>query len=232
MSTADNRQLKIDSDPADCLALTHQARKAQATRDRIIAAVIELINEQGLAGATSGQIARRAGITWGAVQHHFGTKDDILTAVLHRAHAAYLARLDSAQLTQGDLVGRVNRFVDTVWEHYRSDLYFAFSEILRASRLNSSGDYIAPFSLAEQQNIHTAIMAKMFDEFEIPSVRLNDAFRFIHRFLAGFSLDRIMEPDAPFEQRHLQRIKDELLSLPDNHGVKGRLSLTTKGNLG
>ena len=231
MSTADNRQLSIDSSPSEYLGLSHQARKAQATRDRIIAAVIELINEQGLAGATSGQIVRRAGITWGAVQHHFGTKEDIFNAVLYRAHTAYLARLDSAQLAQGDLVDRVNRFVDTVWEHYRSDLYFAFSEILRASRLNNASDYITPFSLTEQQNKHTAIMAMMFDEFDIPSARLNDAFRFVHRFLAGFSLDRIMEPDAPYEQRHLQRIKEELLLLPRNYAATEHPSLTSTGNL-
>ena len=193
----------------------HQARKALATRERILKAVIELINESGLAGATSGQIALRAGITWGAVQHHFGNKDEIMVAVLYRAQDIYLKQLSEGKLNEGPIKTRVNRFVDIVWEHYRSDLYFAFSEILRAWHLNSRSSQTPAFSVDEHQDKHVRLMADMFEGYPIPRSTLKDSFRFVHRFLAGFAMDKILEPEAPFEAQHIQRVKNELLQLTE-----------------
>ena len=52
---------------------SHAARTAE-TRSRVIEAVIASIGEVGYQRTTSAEIARRAGVTWGAVQHHFGGK--------------------------------------------------------------------------------------------------------------------------------------------------------------
>ncbi|MBK6738875.1 MAG: helix-turn-helix transcriptional regulator [Haliea sp.] len=54
--------------------------------------MIALIRETGFASATSTEIAKRAGVTWGAVQHHFGGKEEILEAVLERSHRAFQRR--------------------------------------------------------------------------------------------------------------------------------------------
>jgi len=55
-----------------------QAERTAATRERILAAVVESIAELGIQRTTASEIARRAGVTWGAVQHHFGAKHGIL----------------------------------------------------------------------------------------------------------------------------------------------------------
>jgi AcrR family transcriptional regulator len=64
--------------------LGKQAAKSRRTQDAILNAVIDLINEGGFAAASSTQIARKAGVSWGAVQHHFGNKEEILEAVLEQ----------------------------------------------------------------------------------------------------------------------------------------------------
>jgi len=58
-----------------------QARKTQRTRARLIEATLGLIREHGFSAATAGRIARRAGVTWGAAQYQFGSKEDILEAI-------------------------------------------------------------------------------------------------------------------------------------------------------
>ena len=60
---------------------SHSERTAK-TRARVIAAVVESIDEVGFHRTTGSEIARRAGVTWGAVQHHFGGKDGMLAAVV------------------------------------------------------------------------------------------------------------------------------------------------------
>ena len=67
--------MAMEFDQADVDAMGRQAAKSKATQDKIIGAVISLIKESGFAAASSSQIAKRAGITWGAVQHHFGGRN-------------------------------------------------------------------------------------------------------------------------------------------------------------
>ena len=187
----------------------HQAQKARATREKILRAVVELINASGYSGASSTAIAKQAGITWGAVQHHFGNKDEILQAVLELARDVYIESLSSAQLKSGSLEARIDLFVDKVWEHYKSDLYFAFSEIIMATRGQASQLSLSKIRVNKQLQSMEAI----FDGHQISKTRLNEALLFVHRFLAGFAIDRILEPAMPFEALHIQRIKNELLAL-------------------
>ena len=60
-------------------------RKGEATRARVIEAARGCISELGYHGASSNEIARRAGITWGVIQYHFGTRESVLLAVVDHA---------------------------------------------------------------------------------------------------------------------------------------------------
>ena len=193
--------------------LSHQALKARATRESILDSVITLIKESGFSAATSTAIARKAGITWGAVQHHFGNKDEILLAVLERAIDVYVQSTGSDEMKQGTLDQRVSLFVDQVWEHYKSDLYFAFTEIIMATRGQNQKFLLSEIQMNTQLEKHMDTMVHIFDEYQAPQQRIREGLLFAHRFMAGFAVDRILDPEMPFEQIHIQRIKDELLAI-------------------
>lgn len=61
-----------------------QSDRRRATREALLAAAVESICELGFAGATGARIAARAGVTRGAVQHHFESRDDLILAVIDR----------------------------------------------------------------------------------------------------------------------------------------------------
>jgi AcrR family transcriptional regulator len=108
---------------------SHAQRTAE-TRARLIAAVVESIAETGLARTTAPEIARRAGVTWGAVQHHFGGKDGMLVAVLDDSFQRFAARLESIPLEHTPLEKRAALFIDRAWEHFSSPHYRSTYEIL------------------------------------------------------------------------------------------------------
>ncbi|EPN6727339.1 TetR family transcriptional regulator [Pseudomonas sp. GD03817] len=56
--------------------------EAEETRQRIIDAAVEVFAAQGVPDATLDQIARKAGVTRGAVYWHFNGKQEVLQAVL------------------------------------------------------------------------------------------------------------------------------------------------------
>lgn len=191
----------------------HQAMKAKATRERILNAVVALINESGYSSASSTAIAKKAGITWGAVQHHFGNKEEILLAVLELARDVYIESLASAKLKQGSLEQRIDRFVDTVWQHYKSDLYFAFSEIVMGTRGQKGRVPLGGVRMNRQLEVYLQTMFDIFGDYEVADLRMKESLRFVHRFLTGFAMDRMLEPTLPYERIHIQRLKDELFSL-------------------
>lgn len=58
------------------------AEEAAKTRDAVIDAALQVFAEKGFAGAQLDDIASRAGVTRGAVYHHFTDKTDLLQVVL------------------------------------------------------------------------------------------------------------------------------------------------------
>jgi len=108
---------------------THAERSA-ATRATIIAAVVDVIARDGFQGLTAQSLAERSGLTWGAVQHHFGGKDQLLLAVLEDSFARFAERLERAPAPGASLATRAAFFVDHAWAHFRSRHYRATFEIL------------------------------------------------------------------------------------------------------
>jgi AcrR family transcriptional regulator len=107
-----------------------RAERSAATRGRILEAVIASIAELGLRRTTASEIARRAGVTWGAVQHHFGAKEELLAAVLEEGFDRFARRFDDLGPGSAALPERAGSFVDRAWEHFASPVYRANFEIL------------------------------------------------------------------------------------------------------
>ena len=60
--------------------MDQRAEAAKQTRRRIVQACFDLHGEQGIAGTTMTQIARRAGVSVGTVYHHFPSYEDAVAA--------------------------------------------------------------------------------------------------------------------------------------------------------
>lgn len=57
--------------------------RSSETRSRIKRAALQLVEERGYYIASSNQIALRANVTWGAIQHHFGSYASLVTEVAY-----------------------------------------------------------------------------------------------------------------------------------------------------
>jgi AcrR family transcriptional regulator len=56
--------------------------RSRATRQRLLAAAVACLAEHGWAGSTVLVVAERAGVSRGAAQHHFPTREDLFTAAV------------------------------------------------------------------------------------------------------------------------------------------------------
>lgn len=106
------------------LAERHQAR-SQETRGRLVAAAIDCLSERGYSGATTPLIAQRAGVTRGALQHHFATRADLDVAVIDFVSEALNFSLDVDALKNAPLEERVSHLVDAYWDTFGGKLFRA-----------------------------------------------------------------------------------------------------------
>jgi AcrR family transcriptional regulator len=126
-----------------------QAERTETTRRRILEAVVASIAEVGFQRTTATRIAARAGVTWGAVQHHYGGKDGILVAVLDDTFARFAAHFDDMpEPSATPLATRARLFVDRAWAHFGSAHFRSMFEILLQAFGGTEGERDTP---GEQQ---------------------------------------------------------------------------------
>src|ERR671914_657150 len=73
-----------------------QAERREATRAALVGAARELFAERGYARVGTEEIVKRAGVTRGALYHHFGGKRELLRAVYEQMEAEFMERLAAA----------------------------------------------------------------------------------------------------------------------------------------
>lgn len=61
---------------------TPKQDRSRATRQRLLEAAVACLAEHGWAGSTVSVVAERAGVSRGAAQHHFPTREDLFTAAV------------------------------------------------------------------------------------------------------------------------------------------------------
>ena len=192
--------------------LGRQALKSKKTREKIINAVVSLIKEGGFSNASTSRISERAGITWGAAQHHFGSKEEILDSVMEMSHERFTDLMSGTALRRGSLTQRVDLFVDLMWQHYQTDLYLAGLEILLATRGDSRrADQPTIYELQSPE--HRKTLREIFPESKLGDAEMTDALIFVHCFLTGLTIERVFEKDIRHADVHLKRIKLALQAL-------------------
>jgi AcrR family transcriptional regulator len=81
-----------------------QADRSAATRAALVAAATELFATRGYAGTPREDIVRAAGVTRGALYHHYADKADLFRAVFEAMEADVMARIGAAATGSDDPV--------------------------------------------------------------------------------------------------------------------------------
>jgi len=124
------------ADRSSNVTTVERPAEVNATRQRVIEAAIQCILEQGFYRASSNAIAERAGLSWGVIQYHFGTREALMLGVLEEGTGRLARQLRAADIHGETLVERVEEYFEILAEYYESPDYLAFTQVL----LNLSHD--------------------------------------------------------------------------------------------
>jgi len=97
-----------------------QAERSATTRDALLRAARELFAERGYAGAGRELVAERAGVTRGALYHHFPNKEALFRAVVESVEEESFNRIATAAMSGSTPLDRLrlgcHEFLDSALE--------------------------------------------------------------------------------------------------------------------
>jgi AcrR family transcriptional regulator len=163
--------------------------QAKQTRARALESAVACIDELGITRASSNEIARRAGMTWGAIQHHFGSREDLLLSVVESNFSELESNVRNASVVGGATLERVQALADLLWD-YCSDKRFRVSiEILLDLRRDPAGSELVAQRLSDANES----MGAMWDEICVKALDLPSdptIARILFGAARGFALTR------------------------------------------
>jgi len=189
----------------------------ESTRARVVDAAIACILDEGFYRASSNKIAKRAGVTWGVIQYHFGTREALMVAVHERGLAELDLALAEAVISGDTLDARLRCFVGALWSYYRRPEFLAYLQVvLNLSHdpttadstrlaLKTSHDHVG----ARLPQLGRAVLGDGPSDAEV-----SDTSRFLYNVVRGLALDQELLDAMPVEHSNAAAFdaqRDELV---------------------
>ncbi|KQM21062.1 TetR family transcriptional regulator [Novosphingobium sp. Leaf2] len=111
---------------------TLQATKAAQTRARLIDATVRCLVKHGYAKTTTPRVAEEAGLSRGAMMHHFENSAALIKATIIELHEKRLRAFRRAAERPDD--HDVETLVETYWAQVQKPAFIAFHELAMAAR--------------------------------------------------------------------------------------------------
>lgn len=129
---------QLEPEGLDAEGQNWQQRKSIQTRLAILEAAIDCLQEHGFARTTTQLIAQMAGISRGAMLHHYATKQELIASVLEytffKRMEGFLAAIRN--LSDDERIDR-NAGIEIYWESLLTREFSAYLELMMAARTDA-----------------------------------------------------------------------------------------------
>ena len=170
-----------------------QRERTEETKERLIEAATGALMELGGQGATVAAICRRAAVTSGAIQHHFGSKEGLMTAVVERLFRPFDIGQDESVGASGTLQERIERLVDHYWSIYDDPSYAAVAELLLASRFDATLQQMLTAMRARHYEAQERYVAAQFPEITLSGAERRRVVGLANDLMRGAAIRRLFE---------------------------------------
>ncbi|MFT4043421.1 MAG: TetR/AcrR family transcriptional regulator [Gordonia sp. (in: high G+C Gram-positive bacteria)] len=119
------------------LAREPQQERSRQTRERLLRSTIQVLADEGWMAATVAVVAQRAGVSRGAAQHHFPTREALVTATLEQIFTDLTRRADALGELPDDPSNRIRVAVDQAVAIYTGTEFKAALQVWAAAASDS-----------------------------------------------------------------------------------------------
>lgn len=187
---------------------TQEERRSQ-TQARLLDATMACLVELGWSGTSTTEVARRAGVSRGAQQHHYPTKMVLVAAALEHLLERQRLAYEQAFAILPPERRNVESALDLLWNVFRQPPALALMELAVAARTD---DELKPLCIDLNERILQVILdvfRRLFPTTTLPDDYIPVMLRGVFALLVGLSLQNALDGDAHGNQAAvLSQIKD------------------------
>ncbi|MEV5748495.1 TetR/AcrR family transcriptional regulator [Actinoallomurus sp. NPDC052308] len=173
---------------------TQEERRAE-TQTRLLDATVECLAELGWAGTSTTEVARRAGVSRGAQQHHYPTKMLLVGAALKHLLERQRLAFEQAFAALPAERRNVEGALDLLWDTFRQAPALALMELAMAARTDAT---LRELSIDINERI-IAVILEVFQRLFPESVDEETAgtlIRAVFAMFVGLTLQNSLDDDA------------------------------------
>ncbi len=172
-------------------------------------AAIEVLRTVGYARATTQIIAKQAGVTTGALHHHFPTKGELMLAVLDRVSSQLKERLEEGTILHVD-APQVRALVEHLWQVYGHPEYWAVWEVIIGTRADP---HLHEQVVKHRSDTLQTVLVPWLDRLALASDARDDVletFEFMLIAIRGLGLERFLDKNDAYFDQHLSILAEFL----------------------
>lgn len=209
------------SDPPDSTSpaetrdeqLGWQAQKSASTRNLIIEAAIRCFVDLGYSRTTTTLIAERAGLSRGAMLHHFPSKKDVVRAAVEHLHAKRMKAFRRSMAKIGPEGDHIRHAVESYWAHVKHPMFVAFFELAVASRTDPElAEILRPVQESFEREWYDASL-ELIPEWKKHPENFELAFDLNRHLLEGMAINAITHKETDRDLRVLKYFEERLKAL-------------------
>ena len=191
---------------------TQQWLKSEQTKKRLIEGAIRCLVKFGYSKTTAARVAAEAGLSRGAMLHHFENGDALMHAVIATLHEKRLRAIRRSNDIGG---GDVHEIVRIYWDQLSSPSFTAFLELLIAARTDQGLAQILEPAQAEFRERRYALSIEAFPEWQKNRTNFDLALALSQQTIEGMAINRLLhgldeamvEPLLTNLERQIQELK-------------------------
>ncbi|MCT2592676.1 TetR/AcrR family transcriptional regulator [Streptomyces sp. N2-109] len=169
--------------------------RSRATRQRLLESAVTCLAERGWSGSTVTLVAEHAGVSRGAAQHHFPTREDLFTAAVE-----YVAEQRSAVLRDLPAPATTEAAVEMIVDLYTGPLFRAALHLwVAASNEPQLGPRVAALEARIGRETHRMALALLGADERTPGVR--ETVQGLLDMARGLGLANLLRDDTPRRNR-------------------------------
>jgi len=185
------------------VAQTWQKTKSEMTRTSILEAAVDCFYELGYANTTTENIAQTAGVSRGAMLHHFPTRFVLIKAAIEHLNRKRLEWFEEEEsvVQRGAEHTRIEEGIDTYWKQLNSPTFIVFHELKVAARTDKE---LAKVLLPAMQEFDKAFYQSVRRIF--PDLVLSEAFE-----RANYLTQYLLEGIAMARMTSASKVPDKMM---------------------
>lgn len=194
-------------------SLGWQAQKSASTRTQIIEAAIKCFVEHGYSRTTTPLIAQKAGLSRGAMLHHFPSKLAIVRAAVEYLHSKRLRAFRKAVIKPVTGQDHVRQAVEAYWQHVRHPMFVAFFELAVAARTDKElANILKPAQEGFEREWYSAAV-ELFPEWRGSGERFELGFDLARYVMEGMAISFLTHKETERDRRVLSYLEEKLKEL-------------------